>query len=112
MSGVSFNYVVSRHEGRVELYIDRHSREENKELFHQLLDKRADIERLAEMELEWDQLEGRKACRISRTVPGGGYGNEEQDWPGIQEQLVDAMLRLETGMRPSIDQLKGGAWRS
>jgi alkylated DNA nucleotide flippase Atl1 len=112
MSGVSFNYVVSRHGGRVELYIDRHSREENKELFHQLLDKRADIERLAEMELEWDQLEGRKACRIARTVPGGGYGNEEQDWPGIQEQLVDAMLRLETGMRPSIDQLKGGAWRS
>ena len=111
MSGVSFNYVVSRHGGRVELYIDRRSLEENKELFGQLSEKRSEIENLAEMELDWDPMDGRKACRISKTLTGGGYGNEEQDWAQIQDQLVDAMYRLEAGMRPFIDQLKMNALR-
>jgi hypothetical protein len=57
--------------------------------------------------LSWERLEGRRACRIRFTV-SGGYRSPEEEWPSIQEKLVQAMVRLEGALRPYLKTLKTG----
>lgn len=107
--GLSFNYVISRDEGRVELYLDRGpgSGDENKEFFAHLLEKKGEVEKAFGGELDWQSLEGRRACRISHVAAQKGYRDPEQDWPEVQERLVDAMCRLEKALKPHLARLKG-----
>jgi len=55
--------------------------------------------------LSWARLDNRKSSRISRQVTTGGYLNEEA-WPAIHEELIDAMTRLEKALAPHIARLK------
>ena len=45
MSGLTWNYVIGMHDGRVELYIDRVNAEENKAIFDRLVQDREKIEK-------------------------------------------------------------------
>ena len=91
----------------MELYIDRGkaSEEENKRIFDQLIADKEKIEDSFGGKLEWQRLEGRKACRIREKFMSGGYRDEEK-WPEIFEQMVDAMVRLEKSIRPFILKLE------
>lgn len=55
--------------------------------------------------LDWQPLEGRRACRIAVAFNGGGYRNPEEEWPTIQAELTGAMIRLEKAMKPHIAKL-------
>lgn len=50
---------------RIELYLDRGDRGENKQLFDGLLARRDEIERLVGEPMEWERMDGRRACRIA-----------------------------------------------
>jgi hypothetical protein len=106
--GVSFNYVVMQDECRVELYIDRgkDSVQENEQIFDQLYANREAIENLFDNPLEWERLEGRRACRIQYTRAEGGYRSSEEDWPQIQDKTIRDMDRLEKALQPYIKNLK------
>jgi len=106
--GLGFNYVVMQDECRVELYIDRgkDSAQENEGIFDQLYANREEIEKLFGGPLEWERLEGRRACRIQYTRPGGGYRSPEEDWPQIQDKTIHDMDRLEKALQPYIRNLK------
>ncbi len=105
--GVSFNYVVMQDECRVELYIDRgkDSVQENEQIFDQLYANREAIEKVFTLPLEWERLEGRRACRIQYTRAEGGYRSPEEIWPQIQDKTISDMDRLEKALRPHIKQL-------
>ena len=83
--GLAYNYVVTQHESSVELYIDRgkDSDQENLSIFKQLESSKAEIEKQFGGPLEWQELEGRRACRIRFTVKDGGYRDSEEQWPKI-----------------------------
>lgn len=104
--GLAFNYVLSKHEGRVELYIDRgkDSEEENKDIFDQLFTNKDKVEAVLGGNLEWERLEERRACRIKQQFKLGGYRDEDK-WPEIHELMVDAMIRLEKSLKPYIKKL-------
>lgn len=106
-SGLTFNYVARQHEAYVELYIDRgkESEEENKTIFDQLMRYKESIEAEFGGPLEWQRLEGRRACRIRKTISVGGYLDEDK-WPEVHESMVDAMVRLEKALKPYIQKLK------
>jgi len=106
-SGLTFNYVARQHEAYVELYIDRgkESEEENKTIFDQLMRYKESIEAEFGGPLEWQRLEGRRACRIRKTFSVGGYLDEDK-WPEVHESMVDAMVRLEKALKPYIQKLK------
>ena len=36
----------------------------------------------------------------------GGYRSNEDEWPTIQDKLVDVMVRLESALRPVLDELR------
>lgn len=104
-SGLGFNYSVLQHAGQVELYIDRGSGETNTATFNELLAHRDQIEKEFGGPLDWQPLEDRRACRIRWRIDQAGY-RDEQEWPRLQDTLIDAMLRLERALRPYINALQ------
>lgn len=50
---------------RVEVYLGRGSAQTNRELFDRLLAERSSIEAAIGAELTWEELDGRRACRIA-----------------------------------------------
>jgi len=104
--GLQFNYVVRQLDAQIELYIDRGKDKEgeNKEIFDQLAAHREAVESAFGEPLEWQSLDERRACRIRKTVPQGGYRDEDR-WLEIHEAMIDAMIRLEKALRPHIAKL-------
>ncbi len=108
LSGLSYNYVISKSAGgRVELYIDRGKgmAAENLRLFHELLSTKDHIERAFGTALNWQDLPGKQACRILFSVPSGGW-SEPATWPDLQDQMIDAMVRLEGAFKSLIPTLR------
>jgi len=103
-SGLGLNYVIRQHESGVELYIDRgkDADEENKAIFDVLMESKDQIEDDFGDELAWQRLEGKRACRIGKSVVIGGYRDEEDRWAEIQDAMIDAMIRLERALRPHV----------
>jgi len=104
--GLGFNYALRKHEAQVELYIDRGKGQDeaNKKIFEQLFKHKEDVESVFGGPLEWERLEGKRACRIRKVINIGGYRDEER-WPQIHEAMVDAMIRLEKALKPYISKL-------
>ena len=105
--GLGFNYAVRQHDAQVELYIDRgrDKAAENKAIFDQLKAHKDAVESSFGEPLEWQRLEGRRACRIRKEIKAGGYRDEEK-WPEVHEEMIDAMIRLEKALRPYIAKLR------
>lgn len=106
--GLNLNYVVLENECAAELYIDRgkDAEEENLRLFDMLHANREAIEAAFGAPLSWERLDGKRACRIKFISPAGGYRSPEEQWPTIQDTIIDAMNRLEKALRPQLKQLR------
>lgn len=100
-------YKLRSHDARVELYIDHDTDtgKGNVEIFNQFKANKEQIEEIFGEPLEWDVLEGRRACRISKTIPIGGWEDEDA-WPKLHEVMIDAMIRLDKSLRPYARNLK------
>ena len=105
--GISLLYSVRQNDAQVEVYIDRGKDfdEENKTIFDKLSQSKTQIEAVFEDELQWQRLDGRRACRIRKVLDNGGYRDEEK-WPQVQDALIDAMIRQEKAFKPHIAKLK------
>jgi hypothetical protein len=108
--GLNLNYVVGQHDARVELYIDRgaESTAQNKEIFDRLHERKAEAETAFGQPLDWDRLDGRRACRISYAETGVGFKDAPEQVAKLQDTMVDAMIRLEKALRPAINALQLG----
>jgi hypothetical protein len=106
ISGLECTYVIYPHGGRVELYIDRGTENENDRIFAFLKGNKEEVERAVGSVLNWEPLEGRRACRISLRIEKGGYDDPEASWPESQTALASAMVSVEKGLRPYIDRIK------
>jgi hypothetical protein len=107
MQGLNLNYVVRKDSADVELYIDRgkDSEEINKEIFNQLFHNRQTIESNFGEPLEWQTLEGKRACRIKKRITIGGYRDDDK-WSEIHEAMIDNMIKLDQSLKPFIKKLK------
>jgi len=103
--GLGFNHVITKENGKVELYIDRGVADENKRIFDTLESRKAEIEAGFGGSLSWDRLDARRASRIKHIIERGGYRSPESQWPAIQTEMVEKMTRLEAALRPALDEL-------
>lgn len=105
-SGLEFTVNVTQHGTKVELYIDRGVGKEAEitEIFEQLLAERAEIEADFGGPLDWLPLPGFRVCSVRCVFENGGYRNEDR-WPDIRTQLVDAAVRFEQALKPRIARL-------
>ena len=108
--GLNLNYVVTKTESGVELYIDRGKdcEEENEAIFDQLLESKDKVQAAVTFPLSWQRLDGRRACRIRIDLPGG-YRSPDSEWPEIQQRMTDAMTQLEAAFKPVLRGLKLGS---
>lgn len=107
--GLQYIYVVLKNRASVEFYIDRGKgrKAENKQIFDQLESHRAQIDATFEGELTWERLDGKRASRICFRLSDGGFRSSEEEWPVIQAQMIDAMIRLEKAISPHVKFLGG-----
>lgn len=96
VSNVKLSVVGTKEYLRVELYFSGRSSDENDANFQAVLAHKAAIESAFGHELLWDELEGRKACRVSYARDGGV--SDESDWSDQTQWLVDAAGRLRAAV--------------
>ncbi len=104
-SGLGFNYAIRMNDAQAELYIDTGEAAANERIFDQLLASKDEIETAFGGPLEWQRLEGRRACRIRCRLTVGGLIDQDR-WPKTQEAMIDAMVRLEQAHKPHIKRLR------
>ena len=105
--GVGFNYLVLKSRSGIEVYIDRGKERgaENTAIFNFIFEHKHSIEEKCNLSLEWEILEGKRACRIKYMVDGG-YRNESEEWETVHEKLANAMHSLHDAISPYLKSKK------
>lgn len=102
--GFRINYVITKDRSRVELLIQR---DDGRALLQRIQQDKVAIEADFGGPLEWLEREGVRQCRILHQVEGG-YLSPESEWPAIQDQLIDAMIRLDRAVRQRVRAVAEG----
>jgi len=103
ISKIGYNFAATGHYGRAEIYIDRGNKEENKYIFDKLFAEKDAIEREFGPGLEWEPLEGKRACRIKAEIPGSIFNKEE--WNTMVEYMTKSMVKLESCFKEPLERV-------
>ena len=103
--GLGFNFVVSNSYARSELYISNQDPRFNLRIFDALISQKSEIEKAFGASLEWERLDGKKACRIKAEAPGNVSDREQ--WGTMIEFMVNAMVRLEKALKKPLQDAAG-----
>ena len=89
---------------RAELYIDTGDGQRNTSIYDALKAKESDIATSYEGELIWQDLPGRRGCRIC--VQYHDYGlNDEEHWDEIAHFLAENIRQLMKVFKPLLDAI-------
>jgi len=105
-SGVHYSYKIRQHESAVQLVFQSENKIINKMLFSRLEERRKEFEEDYGAELTWCCREGQKKLYIEQEFAGGGYRDDPEQWPAIQDRMIDAMIQLAKAVSPWIPELK------
>jgi len=98
MSGCHYALIFGKAELRVELTLSRADAADNKWLFDQLFERRAEIESKFGHEIDWRRLDEKKGSRLQYGVPCDGYDREAWDehvaWHIVHIRKLEAALRV------------------
>lgn len=103
MSGVSISIVATSSGCRVEIFINRGDKAENKLCFDELLKDKSTIERDFGAPLVWERLEG-VTSRI-RFDKSGVNVYEREDWDQITDFLIGGAERLHKAFKGPVKKL-------
>ncbi len=104
ISGVAFDFVISKRYARTELYISRSIKEENEYIFDELEKDQQEIEQVFGDELVWERLDDKKACRVKYELNDVNVFNKD-DWQKMTEFMVDGMIRMEKAFREPLAKI-------
>jgi len=106
-SGLEYVYAITKERGQVELYIDygKGYEKETKQIFEELHSHKTEIEESFGESLEWQLLEDRRASRIRKVFDYAGVSDRDK-WDQLQNDLIEAMIRLEKAFKKHIKGLK------
>ena len=102
--GISYNYVIMTEGARIDLYIDNGAANWNKSAFDSLLKHKTKIEDTFGSPLLWERLEDKRASVIRFSMDQFGIQNNDK-WPELQDQMIDAMIKFENAFRPFIQKI-------
>lgn len=102
ISGVRFNFLITKNYAGVELEISGGSQKENKKIFDYFYKNKEEIEKTFNDELTWERLDDKITSRIICRLNGVSIFNKD-DWKIIMEFLTKNMIKLEKSLRKYID---------
>jgi hypothetical protein len=105
ISGVVYNFLITRSYAGVELAIARNSKEENKEFYDELIKYKDEIEQTFGDKLFWERLDDKKMSRVSYQLQGVSIF-EKEDWGKMLEFLPRHMIALENAMKEVLTKVK------
>ena len=105
-SGFALSLALTENRARVECYIRDGNKPDawNTAAFDALKGQRDKIEKTFGAPLDWDDLPGRKGCRISCDIEGG-WKTPVEAWLDLQDKMITALVRFEAALRQPIQQL-------
>ena len=103
VSGVGFNFVISKSYARTEVYMSRSDRDENKLIFDEL-HKQKDIIEQKTGSLEWQRLDDKKASRIKQELTGVNMFDKE-DWERMMDFLMESMPKVEEAFKKPLSKI-------
>lgn len=103
VSGVGFNFVISKNYARTEVYMSRSVADENKFIFDKLFEQREIIEKETG-KLEWQRLDDKKASRIKQELKNVNL-YEKDDWEKMSNYMIDSMLKIEPAFRKPLKKI-------
>ncbi len=95
-----WSWVALQDRIRVQLWIHGRSSEPSEPLFDALHAERGAVEEAFAAPLEWDRMDGNKACKIFSTIDGGLLS--ESCWDAIVLDAVSQMNRLHAALAPRV----------
>ena len=105
VEGLSYSYFIEEYEAGVELFVNRGEDRKNELVYNALQATEDAISYNFGSPLDWRQDEGSSARRITYQIPTHGYADDEA-WPELQDEMIDAMIRLEKALRPHVSRLQ------
>ena len=103
--GFNLNLVISKKYARAEIYINRGETEENKKAFDSFYNLKDEIEKEFGGKLTWERMEDNVTSRIKYQLDGVNITNEE-DWPKMNEFMIDAAERMHRAFKDPIRKIK------
>lgn len=97
--GIGFNCVITKKSARVELYISKGNKEQNKKIFDELLLRQKEIEEKYGEELTWDRLDDSIASRVSHSLYEVSL-LDEKDWDNMIAFLGSHIKKLQDAFSP------------
>jgi len=103
MAGVGFHVVVSNKYARVEVYISRSAKSENKFIFDELSRRRESLDASFENGLVWERLDDKKACRIKYEMAANYF--DKENWKGMIDFMIGNYVKLVAAFREEIARI-------
>lgn len=104
VSGCGYYLILLKKGARVEVYLRRPEKKENKWIFDQLAREKETLEHSFGNKLNWQRLDGKTASRISLFCPFDGYNRDV--WPEMIDWMCEHIVRLEEAFSEPLTGLK------
>jgi hypothetical protein len=106
-AGFHLNLSLTEDRARIECYIRKGKDSDiwNLAAFNALKAQKEQIESVFGAPLDWQELPERSGCRICFDLDGG-WRLPEQEWPKLQEEVIQTLIKLERALRGPIQSLR------
>ncbi len=105
MGGVGLNLVISKKYARVEVYINRGEKKENKRIFDSLFNMKIEIEKKLGEKLDWQRMEENVTSRIAAEQKGVNVFNEE-DWPKMNKFMIEKFIKMHEVFKGALRKIR------
>ena len=105
LSGVSVNIVVSQNYARTEVYINRGTQKENKEVFDLIAKYKTEIETELNEKLVWQRMDENVTSRIKWQMDNVSVYDQD-DWLKMTPFLIKSTEKMEKVFRGIVKKLK------
>lgn len=105
LSGLSYNFLITKTYTAVELAISKADTAENKQIFDELYNFQDEITASFGDELSWERLDNKKMSRVAYYQEGVNIFVKD-DWEAMANFLIPNMIKLEQAMREPLRKVK------
>lgn len=107
ISGSRYALAVRKNDAYITFILEDPERRINEYAFNWLYSKRKTIEETFGEPLKWTGAsDKRKKCDIVLDLSIGGIHSDKSEWPRIQDEMINAMTKLEIALSPHITPLR------